>query len=238
MLTDRGELKLIDFGVSAFLKDPNEKRSTLVGTPYWMAPEIVVNKIHPRPYNERVDIWSLGITLIELAEKDPPLSQMNPLRALMQIPLRDPPRLQNPGNKWSHNFVEFSGLCLVKDPRARSSLEDLLKHPFVQNLRDGQDILVDLVRRVKMEKRRIMSKELCSHEEEVDKDAWDTLSKGPVGSNEFKALMAKYASKSSSSSNVLEFSSSSSSSHMPSTCKKNTPTSHRTPILPPVVRIT
>jgi len=209
MLTNHGELKIIDFGVSALLKDPTEKRKTLVGTPYWMAPEIVVNKIHPRPYDEKVDIWSLGITLIELAEKDPPLSQMNPMRALMQIPLRDAPRLQNPGNKWSSTFVEFTGLCLEKDPRTRSTLGDLLKHPFVVDLKDGEDILVSVVRKVALEKRRVMNRELCIEDGEVDKDAWDTLSKGPVGSTEFKTLLANYATKSSSSSNILEISASS-----------------------------
>lgn len=144
MLTDDGEVKVIDFGVSAIRRTIEERRCTLIGTPYWMAPEIIANKIHPRyathlrgltnrsPYDEKVDVWSLGITLIELAEKDPPLSQMNPLRALMQIPLRNPPRLKNEDGKWSEHFVEFVSLCLEKDPRKRSPLSTLLQHPFLQ----------------------------------------------------------------------------------------------------------
>eukprot|EP01126_Amoeba_proteus_P045863 TRINITY_DN5156_c0_g1_i2.p1 TRINITY_DN5156_c0_g1~~TRINITY_DN5156_c0_g1_i2.p1 ORF type:complete len:401 (-),score=91.46 TRINITY_DN5156_c0_g1_i2:22-1224(-) len=177
MLTDEGEVKVIDFGISAFLKDKREKRNTLIGTPYWMAPEIIANKIHPSPYDEKVDVWSLGITLIELAEKDPPLSQMNPMRALMQIPLRDSPILHNESQKWSRHFVNFVSLCVEKDSRKRPSLADLLQHPFVMG-NYSNEILAALVQKVKREKRRIMNKEISNNsEEELDKEAWATLSK-------------------------------------------------------------
>lgn len=76
MLTDEGDVKLIDFGVSAILEAPGHRRNTLIGTPYWMAPEVIENKTRPTPYDEVVDVWSVGITAIELAEKEPPLSQV------------------------------------------------------------------------------------------------------------------------------------------------------------------
>jgi serine/threonine protein kinase len=114
MLTEEGEVKLIDFGVSAVRRTPDERRCTLIGTvitltanlnvlgtPYWMAPEIIANKIHPRfvdifntyfcsPYDEKVDVWSLGITLIELAEKDPPLSQVGEILRRRLIVVDEP----------------------------------------------------------------------------------------------------------------------------------------------------
>lgn len=76
LLNDVGDVKLIDFGVSAILNEPGQKRNTLIGTPYWMAPEVIANKTRPTPYDEAVDVWSVAITAIELAEKDPPLSQV------------------------------------------------------------------------------------------------------------------------------------------------------------------
>lgn len=74
--------------------------------PSRMAPEIITNRNGKSPYDDRVDIWSLGITLIELAEREPPLSEVHPMRALMQIPIRDPPKLANVA-KWSKNFHDF-----------------------------------------------------------------------------------------------------------------------------------
>lgn len=131
LLTDEGDVKLVDFGVSAILSEPSQKRNTLIGTPYWMAPEVIQNKTRLNPYDEAVDVWSLGITLIELAEKDPPLSQMNPMRALMQVPIRKAPVLQNP-SEWSDKFHSFLALCLEKDPAKRAKIDTLLKHPFRQ----------------------------------------------------------------------------------------------------------
>lgn len=157
LLSDEGEVKLVDFGVSAILQDSNQKRNTLIGTPYWMAPEVIQNKTRLNPYDEAVDVWSLGITLIELAEKDPPLSQMNPMRALMQVPIRKAPVLQNPG-EWSEKFHSFLSLCLEKDPAKRASIDTLLKHPFVNNLK-SKNILVNLINKVKEEKARLIAEE-------------------------------------------------------------------------------
>eukprot|EP01125_Pyxidicula_operculata_P008576 TRINITY_DN286_c1_g2_i1.p1 TRINITY_DN286_c1_g2~~TRINITY_DN286_c1_g2_i1.p1 ORF type:complete len:1074 (+),score=293.77 TRINITY_DN286_c1_g2_i1:18-3239(+) len=158
LINEEGDVKLIDFGVSAILRDPSERRKTLIGTPYWMAPEIINNKTRESPYDEKVDIWSVGITLIELAEKDPPLSQMNPMRALMQIPLREPPSLQQP-EKWSESMNDFVHLCLQRDPKKRPSVDELLNHPFLKNPKP-KTILVDLINRAKKEKARILQQEL------------------------------------------------------------------------------
>lgn len=157
LLDDSGEVKLVDFGVSAILQDSAQKRNTLIGTPYWMAPEVIQNKTRLNPYDEAVDIWSLGITLIELAEKDPPLSQMNPMRALMQVPIRKAPTLQNP-SEWSEKFQNFLALCLEKDASKRAKIETLLKHPFVNNLKN-KSILVGLINKVKEEKARLIAEE-------------------------------------------------------------------------------
>eukprot|EP01128_Nolandella_sp_AFSM9_P003470 TRINITY_DN1494_c0_g1_i2.p1 TRINITY_DN1494_c0_g1~~TRINITY_DN1494_c0_g1_i2.p1 ORF type:complete len:1350 (-),score=374.83 TRINITY_DN1494_c0_g1_i2:182-4231(-) len=143
LLSEDGHVKIIDFGVSAVLKDPAEKRRTLIGTPYFMAPEIISNKTRSVPYDKMVDVWSLGITLIELAEKDPPLSQMNPMRALMQIPLREPPSLTAP-DEWTPEFSEFLTLCLSREPRKRASLERLMDHAWLQNL-PSRDVLLKLI---------------------------------------------------------------------------------------------
>lgn len=91
---------------------------------------MIANKTRPTPYSNAVDVWSVGITAIELAEKDPPLSQMNPMRALMQIPLRNSPKLAE-SEKWSPDFHNFLELCLEKDPRKRATIDQLLTHPFV-----------------------------------------------------------------------------------------------------------
>lgn len=157
LLTDEGDVKLVDFGVSAILSEPSQKRNTLIGTPYWMAPEVIQNKTRLNPYDEAVDVWSLGITLIELAEKDPPLSQMNPMRALMQVPIRKAPVLQNP-SEWSDKFHSFLALCLEKDPAKRAKIDTLLKHPFVNNLKK-KTILVELINKVKEEKARLIAEE-------------------------------------------------------------------------------
>eukprot|EP01125_Pyxidicula_operculata_P009624 TRINITY_DN3161_c0_g1_i1.p1 TRINITY_DN3161_c0_g1~~TRINITY_DN3161_c0_g1_i1.p1 ORF type:complete len:909 (-),score=252.44 TRINITY_DN3161_c0_g1_i1:408-3134(-) len=156
LLTDEGDVKLIDFGVSAIRKDKGKHR-TLIGTPYWMAPEIVNNKTRDSPYDEKVDIWSLGITVIELADKDPPLSHMNPMRALMQIPLRDPPTLK-PDRPRSKEIVDFVTLCLQKEPKKRPSADELLKHPFLK-CNKNKSILVDIVNRSKIEKQKLIDQE-------------------------------------------------------------------------------
>ena len=126
MLNDRGEAKLADFGVAARYSSTHSKRNTVVGTPFWMAPEV----IQMTNYDGVADIWSLGITVIEMAEGAPPRADMHPFRAIFQIPKADPPTMTKPED-WSANLNDFLRHCLAKDPAERPHPAELLKHPFV-----------------------------------------------------------------------------------------------------------
>eukprot|EP01087_Luapelamoeba_hula_P012095 TRINITY_DN3361_c1_g1_i2.p1 TRINITY_DN3361_c1_g1~~TRINITY_DN3361_c1_g1_i2.p1 ORF type:complete len:393 (+),score=67.38 TRINITY_DN3361_c1_g1_i2:123-1181(+) len=141
LLTAKGEAKLADFGVSGQLSDTMAKRQTVIGTPFWMAPEV----IQEVGYDMKADIWSLGITTIEMAEGDPPYSNIHPMRAIFMIPSRPPPRLTEPA-KWSKDFSDFVAKCLTKDPADRPSAEALLKHPFLKKVKNRQVLsaIVDL----------------------------------------------------------------------------------------------
>eukprot|EP00941_MAST-03F_sp_MAST-3F-sp1_P003882 g3882.t1 len=127
LIGEGGRAKLADFGVSAQLNSTMSKKNTLIGTPFWMAPEV----IREDEYNSKADIWSLGITAIEMAEGEPPYSHMHPMRAIFFIPNRDPPTLEGDPERWSPAFHSFLKLCLTKDVDARPSASDLLSHEFV-----------------------------------------------------------------------------------------------------------
>ncbi|KAG8307806.1 serine threonine kinase 10 [Homalodisca vitripennis] len=133
LLTMAGGVKLADFGVSAKNKSTLQKHDTFIGTPYWMAPEVVLcETFRDNPYDFKVDIWSLGITLIEFAQMDPPNHEMTPMRVLLKIQKSDPPKLDQP-SKWSKDFNDFIAKALVKDPTQRPNADDLLKHSFICN---------------------------------------------------------------------------------------------------------
>jgi serine/threonine protein kinase len=146
VLLDRdGVAKLADFGVSAKLNFTLQKKRTIVGSPYWMAPEVItVTKDNQDGYDLKADIWSLGITAIELADRKPPLFDIASLRVIFLIPARDPPTLKEPSN-WSDEFNNFITKCLSKDPKKRPSAFDLSDHPFVRMGSDNEDLLKDLV---------------------------------------------------------------------------------------------
>ncbi|XP_038079156.1 myosin-IIIb-like isoform X7 [Patiria miniata] len=130
LMTSDSRIKLIDFGVSAVLKG-RSKRNTSVGTPYWMAPEVIAcGQQLECYYGTKSDIWSLGITAIELADGEPPLKNLHPMRALMKIPRNKPPTIQHPA-KWSPEYNDFIARCLVKDTEQRASTTELLSHPFL-----------------------------------------------------------------------------------------------------------
>jgi len=122
VLNTKGVVKIVDFGVSAELKSQHEKRSTMVGTPYWMAPEVVAEN----GYDFKADIWSLGITCIEMAEGNPPSYGLKPMLVMMQLPTKAPPRLQKESDH-SPEFVDFVSRCLTKDPAQRPSADELLE---------------------------------------------------------------------------------------------------------------
>ncbi|XP_014290734.1 serine/threonine-protein kinase 10 isoform X1 [Halyomorpha halys] len=140
LLTMAGGVKLADFGVSAKNKTTLQKHDTFIGTPYWMAPEVVLcETFRDNPYDFKVDIWSLGITLIELAQMEPPNHEMSPMRVLLKIQKSDPPKLDQP-SKWSKNFNDFIAKALVKDPTQRPTADDLLQLPFISEELDSKPI--------------------------------------------------------------------------------------------------
>ncbi|RWS03453.1 mitogen-activated protein kinase kinase kinase kinase 3-like protein [Dinothrombium tinctorium] len=133
LLTEEGDIKLADFGVSAQITATINKRQSFIGTPYWMAPEVAAVE-RKGGYNQQCDIWAVGITAIELAELQPPMFDLHPMRALFLMSKSNfkPPTLKDK-NKWSPNFHHFVKVALTKNPKKRPSAERLLLHPFFQS---------------------------------------------------------------------------------------------------------
>ncbi|XP_035250072.1 mitogen-activated protein kinase kinase kinase kinase 4 isoform X3 [Anguilla anguilla] len=143
LLTENAEVKLVDFGVSAQLDRTVGRRNTFIGTPYWMAPEVIACDENPdATYDYRSDLWSCGITAIEMAEGAPPLCDMHPMRALFLIPRNPPPRLKS--KKWSKKFFSFIEGCLVKNYTQRPPTEQLLKHPFIRDQPNERQVRIQL----------------------------------------------------------------------------------------------
>ncbi|KAM9321626.1 mitogen-activated protein kinase kinase kinase kinase 4 isoform 2-T2 [Gastrophryne carolinensis] len=143
LLTENAEVKLVDFGVSAQLDRTVGRRNTFIGTPYWMAPEVIACDENPdATYDYRSDLWSCGITAIEMAEGAPPLCDMHPMRALFLIPRNPPPRLKS--KKWSKKFFSFIESCLVKNYMQRPPTEQLLKHPFIRDQPNERQVRIQL----------------------------------------------------------------------------------------------
>lgn len=155
LLTDQAEVKLVDFGVSAQLDRTIGRRNTFIGTPYWMAPEVIACDENPNAtYDNKSDLWSLGITAIEMAEGQPPLCDMHPMRALFLIPRNAPPKLKS--KKWSKKFHSFIEQCLIKDHQTRPSTDQLLKHPFIRDQPQERQVRIqikDYIDRMKKAKR-------------------------------------------------------------------------------------
>uniref|UniRef100_A0A3P8PXY0 Mitogen-activated protein kinase kinase kinase kinase n=1 Tax=Astatotilapia calliptera TaxID=8154 RepID=A0A3P8PXY0_ASTCA len=134
LLTERGDVKLADFGIAAEISASVAKRKSFIGTPYWMAPEVAAVE-KKGGYNHLCDIWAVGITAIELAELQPPMFDLHPMRALMLMSKSSfqPPKLKDKA-KWSAGFHSFVKMSLIKSTRKRPSAETLLQHPFVTQL--------------------------------------------------------------------------------------------------------
>ena len=169
LLNSEGHAKLADFGVAGqltvctlqhitrsldlrnimngsawqitiyFIQDTMAKRNTVIGTPFWMAPEV----IQEIGYDCVADIWSLGITALEMAEGKAPYGDIHPMRAIFMIPSKPPPSFNQP-DKWSSEFIEFVSRCLVKNPEERATASELLQHDFIKNAK-SPDILAEMI---------------------------------------------------------------------------------------------
>uniref|UniRef100_A0AAQ5X1H3 non-specific serine/threonine protein kinase n=1 Tax=Amphiprion ocellaris TaxID=80972 RepID=A0AAQ5X1H3_AMPOC len=160
-----GDIKLADFGVSAKNTKTLQRRDSFIGTPYWMAPEVVMcETMKDAPYDYKADIWSLGITLIELAQIEPPHHELNPMRVLLKIAKSEPPTLEQP-YKWSQEFKDFLKKALDKNPEIRPTAVQLMEHPFVRSVTSNRP-LRELVAEAKAE----VMEEIEDNREEGEED--------------------------------------------------------------------
>uniref|UniRef100_A0A6Q2ZJP3 Serine/threonine-protein kinase 3 n=1 Tax=Esox lucius TaxID=8010 RepID=A0A6Q2ZJP3_ESOLU len=188
LLNTEGHAKLADFGVAGQLTDTMAKRNTVIGTPFWMAPEV----IQEIGYNCVADIWSLGITSIEMAEGKPPYADIHPMRAIFMIPTNPPPTFRKP-ELWTDDFTDFVKKCLVKNPEQRATATQLLQHPFitaakpVSILRDLITEAMEMKAKRQQEQQRELEEEDDNSDEEVEVDSHTMVKSGSEGPGTMRA---------------------------------------------------
>ncbi|KAF7726701.1 p21 protein (Cdc42 Rac)-activated kinase [Apophysomyces ossiformis] len=176
LLNMRGEVKLADFGHCAQLTKHQPKRNSVVGTPYWMSPEVIKGL----QYDAKADIWSLGVLMLEMAQGDPPYVEHPPLRALFLIAANGLPPLREP-DRWSEEFKDFIQKCTTEDPSQRPSAEELLKHPFLRSVATTNDMteLIEETRRLELMNQEEEEEE--EEEEDEEEEQASATSNLPAG---------------------------------------------------------
>ncbi|XP_075869343.1 serine/threonine-protein kinase 4-like isoform X1 [Nelusetta ayraudi] len=165
LLSSEGQAKLADFGVAGQLTDTMAKRNTVIGTPFWMAPEV----IQEIGYNCVADIWSLGITALEMAEGKPPYADIHPMRAIFMIPTNPPPTFTTP-DLWSASFRDFVSKCLVKNPETRATATHLLQHDFIRSAKPNSTLRALLADALEVKQKRQEEAEQRRQREAQDDD--------------------------------------------------------------------
>ncbi|KAI9470417.1 kinase-like domain-containing protein [Zychaea mexicana] len=165
LLNLRGEVKLSDFSHCAQLTKQQPKRNSIIGTPYWMAPEVIKGQ----EYDAKADIWSLGVLIMEMMQGDPPYVEYPPLRAVFLIASNGLPTLPEP-DRWSTELKEFVQLCTMTEPADRPDADGLLKHPFLSNVANTEEMVALIEETRKLE---LLRKEDDEDEEECDNDDED-----------------------------------------------------------------
>uniref|UniRef100_A0AAY4BM56 non-specific serine/threonine protein kinase n=1 Tax=Denticeps clupeoides TaxID=299321 RepID=A0AAY4BM56_9TELE len=218
LFTMDGDIKLADFGVSAKNTKTLQRRDSFIGTPYWMAPEVVMCETSKdRPYDYKADIWSLGVTLIELAQIEPPNHELNPMRVLLKIAKSEPPTLMQP-SKWSPEFRDFLKKALDKSVDNRWSTAQLLQHPFVLSVVDNKP-LRELIAEAKAE----VTEEIEEGKEEEEEEEEDVS-----GGNTSKSSGHKRAPSDATAGSSEEEKLSHNATHLKSVTEKDEPVEDKT----------